>query len=74
MIIYVVKTFRGYWVTASEEEAELKANKLYDELKNDYEENRIVIEDLWTRIYIYEQKGEYWDSFVFRSSRWTNKM
>lgn len=74
MTIYVVKTFRGYWVTTSEEEAELKANKLYDELEQDYEEYRISIDELWTRIDIYHAKDNFGCPFVYRESRWVNQM
>lgn len=74
MTIYVVKTFRGYWVTASEEEAELKANKLYEELKRESEEYRVMKDDVWCRIDIYHAKDNFGMPFVYRDSRWANKM
>lgn len=74
MTIYVVKTFRGYWVTASEEEAELKADKLYDELKRESEDYRVKKEDVWCLIDTYIA-GDCWGApFVYRDSRWANKM
>lgn len=74
MTIYVVKTYRGYWVTASEEEAELKADKLYEELEQDYEEYRISLDNLWARIDIYHAKDNFGMPFVYSDSRWVNAM
>jgi hypothetical protein len=74
MTIYVVKTFRGYWVTASEEEAELIADKLYEELQYDCREHRVVSENVWCRIDIYHAKDNFGMPFVYRDSRWANKM
>ena len=74
MTIYVVKTFRGYWVTASEEEAELKANKMYDELKQESEAYRVKREDVWVRIAFYHAKNLCGAPFVFVGRRWVNAM
>lgn len=74
MTIYVVKTFRGYWATASEKEAEIKANKLYDELKRECEEYRVTEDDVWCRIDIYHAPDYFGLPFVYQDSRWPNKM
>lgn len=74
MLIYVVRTFRGLFVTADEEVAELKANKLYDELEQDYDENRVRKLDVWTRIDIYESQDYVGAPFEYLNSQWANKM
>lgn len=74
MLIYVIKTFRSYYLASSEEKAELKANKLYDELENDYDEHLVRKQDVWTRIDIYEFLGYDGAPFTYISSRWANKM
>lgn len=74
MLIYVVRTFRGYFATASEEAAELKAIKLYDELEKDCDEHRVRKLDVWTRIDIYESLDYEGAPFNYISSRWSNKM
>lgn len=74
MTIYVVKTFRGYWATASEEEAELMADKLYDELKSDCDAGRIRQNHLWVRIVFYRAKDLCGSPFVFSGCCWANKM
>ena len=74
MLIYVVKTFRGYFVTAEEEVAELKANELYDELEKDCDEHLVRKLDVWTRIDIYESLDYEGAPFNYISSSWANKM
>ena len=74
MTIYVVKTFRGYSVTESEEVAELRADKLYEELLYDCKVNRVTRENVWARIDIYHAEDKWGAPFVYRDSRWANKM
>lgn len=74
MDIFVVKTFRGYYVTESEEKAELKANKLYDELEQDYDEHRVRKLDVWVRIDMYHAIDGFGMPFEYVNSRWANKM
>lgn len=74
MTIYVVKTFQGYWLTASKEEAELKANKLYDELKHESEEYRVKKQDVWARIDVYQHDEYLGAPFKYVTSYWANKM
>lgn len=74
MTIYVVRTSFDCWVTTSEEEAEFKADKLYDLLEDEYEEYRISIVDLWARIDIYHALDKLGSPFIYKESRWVNKM
>ena len=74
MTIYVVRTFRGYWATASAEEAELKANKLYEELKYECKEHRVMSENVWCRIDTYQAQHYFGAPFEFKGSQWANAM
>lgn len=72
MTIYIVKTFRGYFVTASSEEAELKANELFNELKCECKENRVKGENVWCRIDEYHAHYYFGAPFEFQGSKWIN--